>query len=83
MHPGQYTVLNSLSESVVENAVDDLKYHAYFLDCLGMDESCKIVQHIGGVYGDKKQAINRFIVNYKRLDESIKKRLIIENDDIV
>ena len=36
---------------------------------------------VGGVYGNKQTAIERFETNYKLLDNSIKKRLIIENDD--
>lgn len=81
MHPGQYTVLNSPNPEVVEKAVADLWYHARFLDALGMDGSHKIILHIGGVYGDKKAASQRFVQNYKRLDPRIQKRLVIENDD--
>jgi len=81
MHPGQYTVLNSPDVTVVERAVDDLIYHANLLDALETGTESKIVLHIGGVYGDKEQAIRRFCENYKKLDSSIKQRLIIENDD--
>ena len=81
MHPGQYTVLNSPNDDVVDRAVEDLKYHTYFLDCLGTDSSSKVILHIGGIYGDKHHAIKRFIDNYSKLDETIKKRLVIENDD--
>jgi UV DNA damage endonuclease len=81
MHPGQYTVLNSLDESVVERAVEDLRYHTRFLDALDLDSSHKIILHIGGVYGDKEAAMKRFIKNYEALDQRIKDRLIIENDD--
>ncbi len=81
MHPGQYTVLNSPDRDVVARAVDDLRYHSYFLDCLKTDSTNKIILHVGGVYGDKTEAIKRFIDNYDKLDESIKKRLVIENDE--
>lgn len=81
MHPGQYTVLNSINDDVVKNAVRDLEYHASFLDALKVDSKNKIVLHIGGVYGDKKKASENFIKNYFKLPEKIKKRLIIENDD--
>src|SRR5690554_5392631 len=37
MHPGQYTVLNSPREEVVNRALDDLKYHTLFLDSLGVN----------------------------------------------
>ncbi|SDK22132.1 UV DNA damage repair endonuclease UvsE [Alkalibacterium thalassium] len=81
MHPGQYTVLNSKNEDVVNRAIDDLTYHTLFIDSLNVDASHKIILHIGGVYGDKDQAIERFVKVYKKLDQRIKKRLIIENDD--
>ncbi|MDF2617079.1 MAG: uvsE [Sedimentibacter sp.] len=81
MHPGQYTVLNSPKEDVVERAVEDLIYHNRFLDCLNAGRDSKIILHIGGVYGDKKSAVMRFMDNYKLLDDRIKSRLVIENDD--
>ena len=81
MHPGQYTVLNSPREDVVQRAKEDLAYHTQFLDALGLDRRHKIVLHIGGAYGDKSAAIERFIKNYHELDDNIKDRLVIENDD--
>lgn len=81
MHPGQYTVLNSPNIDVVHRAAADLLYHTRFLDAMVLDESHKIILHVGGVYGEKKSAMERFIENYKQLDERIHKRLIIENDD--
>lgn len=81
MHPGQYTVINSNNEDVVKKSILDLKYHTNFLNLLNTDSSSKIILHIGGVYGDKEEAIKRFILNYNKLDLDIKKRLVIENDD--
>lgn len=81
MHPGQYTVLNSANEAVVERAVADLEYHARFMDMLGLGEEHKIILHLGGIYGDKPAALKRFVGNYRYLDESIRRRLAIENDD--
>jgi UV DNA damage endonuclease len=81
MHPGQYTVINSPNEEVVKKSVRELIYHAEVLDLLGMDSSCKIILHIGGAYGNKEEGIIRFIKNYKKLSDIVKKRLVIENDD--
>lgn len=81
MHPGQYTVLNSPNEDVVYRAIKDLEYHNIFLDSLNVNKENKIILHIGGVYGDKHLATDRFIRNYKLLDKNIKDRLVIENDD--
>jgi UV DNA damage endonuclease len=81
MHPGQYTVLNSPHAHVVENAIRDLAYHCDFLEAMGMDASNKIILHIGGIYGDKPAAIERFKSQYVMLDDRIKQHLVIENDD--
>ena len=81
LHPGQYTVLNSPTEDVGERAIADLIYHDKILAALGTDTTNKIVLHVGGIYGDKKEAIERFEQNFRRLPEAVQNRLIIENDD--
>ena len=81
MHPGQYTVINSPKPDVVARAIQDLIYHENLLSALQTGASSKIILHIGGVYGDKKEAVKRFDAVYCTLDDSIKERLAIENDD--
>ena len=81
MHPGQYTLLNSPRPEVGRAAVADLCYHARVLDLLGLDRTAKIQIHVGGVYGDKKKAMERFIRAYEALPDGVKNRLILENDE--
>jgi UV DNA damage endonuclease len=81
MHPGQYTVLNSPEHSVVERAVQDLIYHVQVLDAMGLGPEHKIVLHLGGVYGNKKLAVSRFIAQYRDLPPAVQSRLVLENDD--
>lgn len=81
LHPRQYTVLNSPTENVVERAIADLVYHEKILTALGTDTTNKIVLHVGGIYGDKEAALERFAKNFQNLPENVQKRLIIENDD--
>lgn len=81
MHPGQYTLLNTINEDVLERSIQDLRYHCDILNLMGLDTSSKLILHIGGIYGDKMAAIQRFIFVFHHLDEDIKQRLIIENDD--
>ena len=81
MHPGQYTFLNSKSDRVVKNSIKELKYHVDVLDLLGLNSESKIITHVGGVYGDKKNSIKRFIEQHNKLNENIKDHYIIENDD--
>ena len=81
LHPGQYTILTSPIEDVVERAITDLVYHDKILTALGTDMTNKIVLHVGGIYGDKEAALDRFAENFQHLPESVQNRLIIENDD--
>lgn len=81
MHPGQYTVLNSIKADVVTSAIEDLAYHALVLDSMHLDSTHKIILHIGGMYGSKEEAMERFVKQYDSLSQGIKSRLIIENDD--
>jgi len=81
MHPGQYTILNSPDSGILANTIKELQYHADVLDALGLDTSAKLQIHVGGVYGNKDESIGRFIERYCRLNEAIRRRLVIENDD--
>jgi len=82
-HPGPFNVLTSPNESVVENTFKDLKLHGKVFDLLGLELSPynKINIHCNGVYGDKISAMDRFITNFEKLPENVKKRLTVENDD--
>ncbi len=81
MHPGQYTVINSPRLEVVEHAIADLVYHERVLSGMGLGKEHKIVLHIGGAYGDKAEAIRRFVTTYRSLPQTVQDRLVIENDD--
>ncbi len=81
MHPGQYTILNSPSMSIVQNSIREIEYSSKLLDLLGCDQNHKIIIHVGGVYCDKKESIKRFIKNLLLLSKTALKRLAIENDE--
>jgi len=78
MHPGQYCIINSPKENVVENSLKDLHYHKLIADCLGFKE---LNIHVGGVYGDKASAIQRFIDTVNK-NPWLKDYLTIENDEL-
>ena len=85
MHPDQFVILNSPNTKTVKNSINELKYHCSILDAMYLDETAKIQIHVGGVYKNKQEAIDRFVRTFidinKFVDSSIKKRLVIENDD--
>jgi len=81
MHPDQFVVINAKDPGIVERSVAELRYHAAVLDAMRLDRTAKVQIHVGGVYGDKEAAMERFESEYARLDESILRRLVVENDD--
>lgn len=81
VHPGQYTLINSIKPEVVHASILELQYHADLMDLMGLDDTHKIQLHTGGIYGDKPAAMDRFVEVYGRLDESIRRRLVIENEE--
>jgi UV DNA damage endonuclease len=81
MHPDQFVVLNSPTESIVQNSFAELAYQCSIMDLMGLDKSAKLQIHVGGVYGDKPSAIRRFADAFQELPENIKARLVVENDD--
>ena len=82
-HPGQFNVLTSPRDHVVENCIKDLRIHGEIFDIMGMPRSpeSKINIHIGGAYGDRESATTRWCKNFERLPDSVKTRLTVENDD--
>ena len=81
MHPDQFTLINSIKEDIFERSKNELKYHAQILDLMRLETSAKIQIHVGGAYGDKEESMDRFVTRFGMLDESIIRRLVIENDD--
>lgn len=82
-HPGQFCVLPSPTPKVVETTIRELDQHAFILDIMGLpiNHTYSMNIHVGGSYGDKEAAKQRFIDNFKRLSPSAKARLVLENDD--
>jgi len=82
-HPGPFNCLTSKKPGVVKNAVRDLTTHGDLMDMLHQprNHNSKINIHIGGAYGDRTSALDRWIENFDLLPESVKSRLTVENDD--
>ena len=50
MHPDQFVILNSPSEKIVQNSVNELKYHCTLLDVMHLDETAKVQIHVRQVH---------------------------------
>ena len=82
-HPGPFNVLCSPNPKVVDNTIKDLEIHGQIMDIMGLDRSPynPINIHCNGTFGDKQASMDRFADNFARLSESVRTRLVVENDD--
>lgn len=80
-HPDHFTVLSTPRPEVLRNSVRDLDHHVRMLEAMGLDARAKNNIHVGGAYGNKREAGERFILQYSALPDRIKQRITLENDD--
>jgi UV DNA damage endonuclease len=80
-HPGQYTVLNAEDPEVARKAALDLEQDALLLDALGQGPEATVVLHVGGVYGDRAAALDRWARAYEALSERARARIAVEHDE--
>jgi len=82
-HPSPYGVLASLNPSVVTKAIKELNQHGEIFDLMGLDRSLfyPINIHVNTTQPSKEEAAERFCLNFQRLSDSVKKRLVVEVDD--
>jgi UV DNA damage endonuclease len=78
LHPDQYVVLSSDSETVVENSIKILKMHANTMDLLRQPRSEWAAMTI---HGGKSGRAERMVENIKKLPEEIRFRIVLENDE--
>ena len=79
-HPGQFTVLASANEGIVERSIEEFEYHATMARWMGYGQKFqdfKINVHIAGQQGP--DGIRRA---YQRLSPEARNTLTIENEEI-
>ena len=81
-HPSQFIVLNSPDTELVRKSIWDLQSQAEMLDLMGLGHEAVLVVHVGGVYDDKEAARARWAENWKILPEPVRRRLVLEHDDL-
>jgi UV DNA damage endonuclease len=78
MHPGQFAVLSSDDDRVVDNAIKDLSIHAFIMDAMGLPLT---PFHAINVHGGKRGRSQRLIDTISSLPDNVRKRLTLENDE--
>ena len=81
-HPSEYITLTSDDDVKVQHSLIDLELHAEIFDRLELSKSYynPLNIHIRKE-GDAKDLSGTFIKNFERLSESVKSRLVLENND--
>ena len=78
LHPDQFVVLSSDSETVVENSVKILKMHARTMDLLRQPRSEWAAINI---HGGKSDRADRLVAVIEKLPDEIRSRITFENDE--
>lgn len=77
-HPGQFTVISSDSDKVIENAIRELEYHAWIFDEMGFEQS---PYYAINIHGGKSDRSDKIVDVVKSLPDNVRKRLTFENDE--
>jgi UV DNA damage endonuclease len=82
-HPDQFNVLASLGKAQVEKTIKELNHHGWLMDMLGAhrDYRCPINIHVNNTKGEPAEIADRFMMNLYKCHESVRSRLVIENED--
>lgn len=82
-HPGHFCVIASTNQDVVTKSIKDLNQHGEIMDLMDLPRTqyAAINIHVNTTQGGKDAAIERFAANFQLLDESVRTRLVVENDD--
>ena len=81
-HPSQYVLLNAPDPDLTRRSIWDFASQAEMLDRMGLDDEAVMITHVGGVYGDHAASRARWIAGWEQCPEHVKRRLVLENDDI-
>jgi UV DNA damage endonuclease len=81
-HPSQYVLLNSPDPALTRKSIWDFASQAEMLDRMGCGDEAVMVTHVGGVYDDKEASRARWMEGWEQCPEHVKRRLVLENDDL-
>jgi len=82
-HPDQFNVLASEGKQNVTKTIKELNHHGWLMDMLGAyrDYRCPINIHVNNSRGEPSEIAARFMANLAKCDESVRSRLVVENED--
>jgi len=82
MHPGQFTVLSTLSESALANALDEIEYHAEVMALMGYHGGWHpFGAHVNIHGGARAPGVEGFRAGFAKASEQARNLLTVENDE--
>lgn len=75
-------VLNAQDETVARQSSQSAEAHARILESMGLGPEAVLVTHVGGLYGDRDSALERFVERFEHLPAAARRRMALENDDM-
>ena len=81
-HPSQFVLLNSPDPELTRKSIWDLQSQAEMLDRMELGPEAVLVTHVGGTYGDVERSRSRWAETWPTLPEPVRRRLVLEHDDI-
>lgn len=81
-HPSQYVLLNAPDPQLTRKSIWDLASQSEMLDRMGLDDEAVVITHVGGVYGDHEASRARWVEGWAQCPDHVRRRLVLENDDI-
>jgi len=81
-HPSQFVVLNSPDPELVRKSIWDLSLQSEMLDRMELGPEAVVVIHVGGTYGAIQESRQRWVETWGKLPEHVRRRLVLEHDDL-
>ena len=81
-HPSQFVLLNSPDPALTKKSIWDLSSQAEMLDRMELGPEAVLVTHVGGTYSDTEASRARWAEVWPTLPEHVRRRLVLENDDL-
>lgn len=81
LHPGFYIQLGSARPEIVARSAIELRRSAALLDAMGLSPDSVIVIHVGGDQRSAFRGRERFVRTLDRIEDRVRRRLVLENDD--
>jgi len=81
IHPAAHVVLDAWDEQIAAHSAADLVAQSEILDRMGLGSDAVVIAHVGGLYGDREASLDRFAARHQQLPESVRRRLVLENDE--